>query len=104
LLVGNVDACGVSQAGIRLVEGQMGVKFKEIGQSPSIPHALFVARGGLPPAERRALKRVLAETSLDKVPSEYRAIFVTPGQKPFRQASDRDYDPVRRHLRTIKRR
>ena len=101
LLVGNVDACGVSGQGIRLVEQQMQLKFKEIGQSPEIPHTLFVAKGQIPARERKVLTKTLIDTDLKQVAQEVRTIFVTPGQRPFRAITDKEYDSVRRYLRQI---
>jgi phosphonate transport system substrate-binding protein len=101
LLVGHVDACGISPTGARLVENQMGVRFRELGRSPAIPHTLFVAHGRIPARERQAMTAVLGSTDLAKVPAEFRSLFVTEGQKPFRRVDDREYEPVRRHLRLL---
>jgi phosphonate transport system substrate-binding protein len=101
LLVGHVDACGISPTGARLVENQMGVRFRELGRSPAIPHTLFVAHGRIPARERQAMTGVLASTDLEKVPAQFRTLFVTDGRKPFRRADDREYDPVRRYLRLL---
>ena len=100
LLIGSVDACGVSPAIVRLAEQQLQTRFLILYKSPVISAPLFVVRGNLPRKERESIRKALLATELKNVKPELRKIFMPDeAKKPFIPISDADYDNVRQLLR-----
>lgn len=95
LAIGNVAACGVSPATVRLAESQLKTTFRLLKKSPAIPAPLFVVKKELPQKDRDTMQRVLITTDLAGVSPGLRNSFVTKGQKPFRKTTDGEYDVVR---------
>jgi len=100
LVIGNVAACGVSPASVRLAELQLKTTFRLITESPAIPPSLFVVKKELPHKDRDTMLRVLLTTDLAGVRPELRSKFFESGHKPFRKATDREYDVVRAMMKT----
>ena len=100
LMIGYVAACGVSPAAIRLAETQLKTTFRLIHESPEIPTPLFVAKKELPQKDRDTMLRVLTTTDLTGVKPELRTMFVETKEKPFRKATDSEYDVVRAMMKT----
>lgn len=100
LMIGTVSACGVSPAGVRLAEMQLKTEFRLIHESPPIPTPLFVVKSSLPKRDRDTMLRVLTTTDLAGVKPDLRAMFVDTKGKPFRRASDREYELVRSLMKT----
>ncbi|MHB8058644.1 MAG: phosphate/phosphite/phosphonate ABC transporter substrate-binding protein [Desulfuromonadaceae bacterium] len=98
LMIGNVAACGVSPTSVRLAELQLKTTFRLIKESPAIPPPLFVVKKELPQKVRDKMLRVLLTTDLAGVSPELRRKFVDKNEKPFRKATDREYDVVRTML------
>jgi len=101
LMIGKVDACGVSPPGVRLVEQQMKTTFRLIHKTPEIPSPLFVVKKGLPLNEREAIRKVLLSSDLTGVKPELRIMFIGDVKKPFRTTTDREYDPIRSQLKLL---
>lgn len=101
LLIGKVDACGVSPPGVRLVEQQMKASFRLIHETPEIPSPLFVVRKELPAKDRETIKATLLQSDLAGVKPELRAMFLGEVKKPFRVTSERDYDTIRSYLKLL---
>ena len=95
LVIGNVAACGVSPTSVRLAELQLKTTFRLIKKSPAIPTPLFVVKKELPKRDRDTMLKVLLATDLAGVSPELRQKFVEAHGKPFRKATDREYDVVR---------
>ncbi|MDD2270717.1 MAG: phosphate/phosphite/phosphonate ABC transporter substrate-binding protein [Desulfuromonadaceae bacterium] len=95
LMIGNVAACGVSPTAVRLAELQLKTTFRLIKESPAIPTPLFVVKKELPQKDRDTMLRVLITTDLAGVSPELRNKFVETNGKPFRKATDREYDVIR---------
>jgi len=103
LVIGDLDACGVSPPVIRLAKTQLKASFTLIHSSPILPSPLFVVRGDIPPDEQKKIKQVLLTTTLESVKPELREMFFTGGQKhPFAETTDKDYDKVRALLKRIR--
>lgn len=100
LMIGTVAACGVSPAGVRLAEMQLKTEFRLIHESPPIPTPLFVVKSSLPKKDRDTMLMVLTTTDLAGVRPDLRAMFVDTKGKPFRKASDREYEAVRSLMKT----
>lgn len=100
LMIGTVAACGVSPAGVRLAEMQLKTTFRLIHESPAIPTPLFVVKKSLPKKDRDTMLKVLTTTDLAGVKPDLRAMFVDTKEKPFRKASDREYEVVRSLMKT----
>jgi len=100
LMIGYVAACGVAPAAIRLTEAQMKTTFRLIHESPEIPTPLFVVKKELPQKDRDTMLRVLTTTDLIGVKPELRTMFVETKEKPFRKATDSEYDVVRTMMKT----
>lgn len=95
LMIGNVAACGVSPTSVRLAELQLKTTFRLIKKSPTIPTPLFVVKKELPQKDRDTMLRVLVTTDLAGVSPELRNRFVETNEKPFRKATDGEYDVIR---------
>ncbi len=100
LMIGNVAACGVSPAAVRLAEMQFKTTFRLIHESPEIPPPLFVVKKELPQKDRDTMLRVLTTTDLAGVKAELRSMFVEGQKKPFRKVTDKEYDVVRTMMKT----
>ena len=100
LVIGNVAACGVSPTSVRLAEMQLKTTFRLIKKSPAIPTPLFVVKKELPQKDRDTILRVLISTDLAGVKPELRNKFFESEHKPFRKATDREYDVVRAMMKT----
>ena len=100
MMIGTVDACGISPAGVRLGERQLKTTFHLIQESPKIPTPLFVAHKKLPRKDRDIMLRVLTTTDLTGVKPELRVMFIESEQKAFRKTNDREYDVVRNIMKT----
>jgi len=100
LMIGTVAACGVSPGGIRIAEMQLKTTFRLIQESPEIPTPLFVVKKDLPQKDRDTILRVLTTTDLAGVKPELRNMFVETMSKPFRKATDEEYDVVRTMMDT----
>ncbi|MDD2540476.1 MAG: phosphate/phosphite/phosphonate ABC transporter substrate-binding protein [Desulfuromonadaceae bacterium] len=100
LMIGNVAACGVSPTSVRLAELQLKTTFRLIKESPAIPTPLFVVKKELPQKDRDTMLKVLLTTDLAGVSPELRHNFFDTKQKPFRKATDREYDAVRAMMKT----
>jgi phosphonate transport system substrate-binding protein len=100
LMIGNVAACGVSPAAIRLAEMQLKTTFRLIHESPEIPTPLFVVKKEIPKKDRDTMLRVLTTTDLAGVKAELRTMFVETKEKPFRKATDSEYEVVRTMMKT----
>jgi len=100
LMIGNVAACGVSPTAVRLAEMQLKTTFRLIHESPAIPTPLFVVKKELPQKDRDTMLRVLITTDLAGVKAELRNKFVETKEKPFRKATDKEYDVVRAMMKT----
>ncbi len=101
LMIGKVDACGVSPPGVRLVEQQMKTSFRLIHETPEIPSPLFVVKKELPAKDREAIKTTLLTSDLGGVKPELRSMFLGDVQKPFRTATDHEYDVIRGYLKLL---
>lgn len=100
LVIGNVDACGVSPTVLRLAEQQLKSSFITIHESPPISAPLFVVRNDLPRRERDRIRQALTSTTLSGVDPQLRMMFMPPdGRKPFIAVTDGDYDSARKLLR-----
>lgn len=102
LLIGTVHACGVSPPGVRLVEHQMKTRFRLIHATPTIPSPLFVVHKDLPRKEQEQIRAVLLSTGLEGVDPALRTTFLGDVAKPFRSATDRDYDTIRSYLKLLR--
>lgn len=100
LMIGNVAACGVSPATIRLAETQFKTTFRLIHESSEIPPPLFVVKKELPQKDRDTMLRVLTSTNLAGVKPELRTMFVETKEKPFRKVTDSEYDAVRTMMKS----
>jgi len=100
MMIGSVDACGVSPAGARLGEQQFRTTFRLIHESMEIPTPLFVVKQKLPTKDRAAILKVLITTDLAEVKPELRSMFIESNGKPFRKVADQEYDVVRKLMRT----
>ena len=100
LMIGYVAACGVSPSAVRLAEIQLKTTFRLIHESPEIPTPLFVVKKELPQKDRDTILRVLTTTDLVGVKPELRTMFVETKEKPFRKATDSEYDAVRTMMKT----
>ncbi len=101
LLIGSVDACGVSPPGIRMMEHQMKTRFRMIHETLPIPSPLFVVKKEMPSTERAAIKATLLGTELKGVKPELRKMFVGDQKYPFKEIDARDYDVLRSHLKLL---
>jgi len=101
LMIGNVDACGVSPPGVRLVEQQMKTSFRLIHETPEIPSPLFVVKKELPASEREMIMKTLQASDLNGVKPELRAMFLGDVKKPFRTTTEREYDVIRGYLKLL---
>jgi len=102
LLIGTVDACGISPPTMRLAREQLKAAFTIIARSPTIPSPLFVVKASLPRKERETITRVLVTTTLESVQPELRQMFYAEGEKkPFIATTDKAYDPIRKLLQRI---
>jgi phosphonate transport system substrate-binding protein len=102
LMIGSVDACGVSPSALRLAQIQLKSRFRTIDTSPPVPSPLFVVKSTLPRKERDAVTRILTTTTLENVKPELRRMYYADdGKKPFIPASDLDYEPIRNLLKRI---
>ncbi|NTV49058.1 MAG: phosphate/phosphite/phosphonate ABC transporter substrate-binding protein [Geobacteraceae bacterium] len=100
LMIGNVAACGVSPAAIRLAEAQLKTTFRLIHESPEIPTPLFVVKKEIAKKDRDTMLGVLTTTDLAGVKPELRTMFVETKEKPFRKATDSEYEVVRTMMKT----
>lgn len=100
LMIGTVAACGVSPAAVRLAEKQLKTTFRLIHESPKIPTPLFVVKKEIPQKDRDTMLRVLTTTKLANVKPELRTMFIETMEKPFRKATDSEYDVVRTMMKT----
>lgn len=101
LMIGKVDACGVSPPGVRLVEQQMKTSFRLIHETPVIPSPLFVYKKELPLRDREAIKAALLASQMRGVRPQLRAMFLGNVSTPFRSINERDYDIVRSYLKLL---
>ena len=102
LLIGSVDACGVSPAIVRLAEQQLQTSFSVFYKSPVISAPLFIVRSDLPRKERESIRKALLATDLKNVRPELRKMFVPDEtRKPFIPVTDADYDSARQLLRKL---
>lgn len=101
LMIGKVDACGVSPPGVRLVEQQMNTHFRLIHETPEIPSPLFVYKKELPQHDREAIKAALLASQMRGVRPQLRAMFLGNVSTPFRSINERDYDIVRSYLKLL---
>jgi phosphonate transport system substrate-binding protein len=100
LMIGAVDACGVSPAGARLGEQQFKTTFRLIHESMEIPTPLFVVKKELPAKDRDTILHVLTSTDLATVKPELRSMFVESNGKPFKKVTDGEYDVIRRLMKS----
>jgi phosphonate transport system substrate-binding protein len=101
MMIGKVDACGVSPPGVRLVEQQMKTSFRLIYETPEIPSPLFVVKKELPANEREIIMKTLQASDLNGVKPELRAMFLGDVKKPFRTTTEREYDVIRGYLKLL---
>lgn len=101
LMIGTVDACGVSPASVRLNERQMKAGFRQLAETPPIPPPLFVVKKTVPAATRAAIKKALLKTEMTGVKPEQRELFLGEEKRPFRATSDREYDKIRTYLKLL---
>ncbi len=100
MMIGSVDACGVSPAGARLGEQQFRTTFRLVHESMEIPTPLFVVTQKLPAKDRDTILKILITTDLAEVRPELRTMFVESNGKPFRKTTDAEYDIVRKLMKT----
>lgn len=101
MMIGSVDACGVSAGGMRLGEMQLKTTFRLIHKSPEIPAPLFAVKKELPENDRDTIRKVLISTDLAGVKPELRNMFLETGGKPFRTVTDKEYDVVRALMKSL---
>lgn len=99
LVIGNVAACGVSAAGVRLVEHQLKTSFRLIYETPDMPTPLFVVKKEMDKNDQQAIATAIIATNLTGVKPELRQMFIGETMKPFRASNDRDYDVVRKYMK-----
>lgn len=102
MMIGKVDACGVSPPGVRLVEQQMKTRFRLIHETPEIPSPLFVIKKELPVREREAVKAALLASDLHGVNPQLRSMFLGQVPKPFRVTTEQDYDVIQTYLKLLR--
>jgi phosphonate transport system substrate-binding protein len=104
MMIGKVDACGVSPPGIRLVEQQMQTKFRLIHATPEIASPLFVIKKELPVKDREVIRTTLLASDLKGVKPPLRSMFLGDVDKPFRATNEQNYDLIRNYLKLLRQR
>ena len=105
LQIGNIDACATSLSTMRTFESQFGLKFRQIGNSESMPHTLFAVHKRVPKSDRNKMQSSLMGTPLSKVDPKLRELFISTSNPKtgsyFRVVTDKDYEPARKILQRL---
>lgn len=94
-----LDVCGTVRPVIDFVQDKLGFDYRVIAETQRIPHTLFAVSPNLDKQLKQQMLEVIV--ALDKS-AEGNEILTKARLKPFRVASDKEYDKVRKMLERIK--
>ena len=93
VMIKAADTCGTAAPALRFFEHKMKTDLDIIGETGSIPHALFTAHPGLSEEEYRKIKEAILSWSKTK---KGQALLKHGKLSPYKDIKDKDYDVVRK--------
>ena len=93
VMIKAADTCGTAAPALRFFEHKMKTDLEIIGETGSIPHALFTAHPGLSEEEYRKIKEAILSWSNTK---KGQALLKHGKLSPYKDINDKDYDVVRK--------
>ena len=93
VMIKAADTCGTAAPALRFFEHKMKTDLDIIGETSSIPHALFTAHPGLSEEEYRKIKEAILSWSKTK---KGQALLKHGKLSPYKDIKDKDYDVVRK--------